>query len=67
MIQVIAINLTGVWLCMKYELDQMLKQEGGAFALTKGISTTGAIRDRAALIERGGRSQEIGEGLREQA
>jgi len=28
--QVIAINLTGVWLCMKYELQQMLKEGGGA-------------------------------------
>ena len=25
--QVIAINLTGVWRCMKYELDQMRKEE----------------------------------------
>ena len=28
--QVLAINLTGVWLCMKYELQQMLKQGGGS-------------------------------------
>jgi NAD(P)-dependent dehydrogenase (short-subunit alcohol dehydrogenase family) len=27
--QVIAINLTGVWLCMKYEIVQMLTQGGG--------------------------------------
>ena len=27
---VICVNLTGVWLCMKYELEQMLKQGGGA-------------------------------------
>jgi NAD(P)-dependent dehydrogenase (short-subunit alcohol dehydrogenase family) len=27
--RVININLTGVWLCMKYELEQMLKQGGG--------------------------------------
>jgi NAD(P)-dependent dehydrogenase (short-subunit alcohol dehydrogenase family) len=27
--RVIDINLTGVWLCMKYELQQMLKQGGG--------------------------------------
>jgi NAD(P)-dependent dehydrogenase (short-subunit alcohol dehydrogenase family) len=26
---VIGVNLTGVWLCMKYELEQMLKQRGG--------------------------------------
>lgn len=28
--RVIGINLTGVWMCMKYELAQMLKQGGGA-------------------------------------
>jgi NAD(P)-dependent dehydrogenase (short-subunit alcohol dehydrogenase family) len=28
--RVIGINLTGVWLCMKYELEQMLRQGGGA-------------------------------------
>lgn len=28
--RVIAVNLTGVWLCMKYEIRQMLKQDGGA-------------------------------------
>jgi len=28
--QVIAVNLKGVWLCMKYELRQMLKQGNGA-------------------------------------
>jgi NAD(P)-dependent dehydrogenase (short-subunit alcohol dehydrogenase family) len=32
--QVIAINLTGVWLCMKYELAQMLTQGGGAIVNT---------------------------------
>jgi len=28
--RVISINLTGVWLCMKYELEQMVKQGHGA-------------------------------------
>ena len=28
--RVIGINLTGVWLCMKYELEQMVKQSSGA-------------------------------------
>ncbi len=32
--QVIAINLTGVWLCMKYEIPQMLQQGGGAIVNT---------------------------------
>lgn len=27
--QVLSINLTGVWLCLKYEIGQMLKQGGG--------------------------------------
>ncbi|MEO8394050.1 MAG: SDR family oxidoreductase [Chloroflexota bacterium] len=27
--RVIGVNLTGVWLCMKYELQQMIKQGGG--------------------------------------
>lgn len=32
--RVISINLTGVWLCMKYEIAQMLKQGGGAIVNT---------------------------------
>jgi NAD(P)-dependent dehydrogenase (short-subunit alcohol dehydrogenase family) len=32
--RVIAINLTGVWLCMKYEIPQMLKRGGGAIVNT---------------------------------
>ena len=30
----IAVNLTGVWLCMKYEVQQMLSQGGGAIVNT---------------------------------
>jgi NAD(P)-dependent dehydrogenase (short-subunit alcohol dehydrogenase family) len=37
----IAINLTGVWLCMKAELTQMLKQGGGAIVNT--ASTMGLV------------------------
>jgi NAD(P)-dependent dehydrogenase (short-subunit alcohol dehydrogenase family) len=36
--EVIAINLTGVWLCMKYELQQMLKQGGGAIVNTASVA-----------------------------
>jgi NAD(P)-dependent dehydrogenase (short-subunit alcohol dehydrogenase family) len=36
--QVIRINLKGVWLCMKYELLQMLKQGGGAIVNTASVS-----------------------------
>jgi NAD(P)-dependent dehydrogenase (short-subunit alcohol dehydrogenase family) len=32
--QVIVINLTGVWLCMKYEIAQMLTQGGGTIVNT---------------------------------
>ena len=35
--QVISINLTGVWLCMKYEIKQMLKQNGGAIVNTASV------------------------------
>jgi NAD(P)-dependent dehydrogenase (short-subunit alcohol dehydrogenase family) len=37
----IAINLKGVWLCMKYEIPQMLKQRGGAIVNT--ASTAGLV------------------------
>src|SRR5215471_16392617 len=39
--QVIAVNLTGVWLCMKYEIPQMLKQGSGAIVNT--ASTAGLV------------------------
>jgi NAD(P)-dependent dehydrogenase (short-subunit alcohol dehydrogenase family) len=37
----IAINLTGVWLCMKFEIQQMAKQGGGAIVNT--ASTAGHV------------------------
>lgn len=39
--RVIAINLKGVWLCMKYEIPHMLKQGGGAIVNT--ASTAGLV------------------------
>jgi NAD(P)-dependent dehydrogenase (short-subunit alcohol dehydrogenase family) len=36
--QVIAVNLTGVWLCMKYELQQMLTHGGGAIVNTASVA-----------------------------
>jgi NAD(P)-dependent dehydrogenase (short-subunit alcohol dehydrogenase family) len=36
--QVIDINLKGVWLCMKYEIPQMLKQGGGAIVNCSSIA-----------------------------
>jgi len=35
--RVIGINLKGVWLCMKHEIPQMLKQGGGAIVNTASI------------------------------
>ena len=36
--QVINVNLTGVWLCMKYEIEQMLKNDGGAIVNTASVA-----------------------------
>jgi NAD(P)-dependent dehydrogenase (short-subunit alcohol dehydrogenase family) len=43
--RVISVNLTGVWLCMKAEITQMLRQGSGAIVNTSSImGLTGAIR-----------------------
>lgn len=34
----IAVNLTGVWLCMKYEIQHMLSQGGGAIVNTASVA-----------------------------
>jgi NAD(P)-dependent dehydrogenase (short-subunit alcohol dehydrogenase family) len=39
--QVIAINLTGVWLCMKHEIQQMLKQGGAIVNMASILGTVG--------------------------
>ena len=36
--RVIGVNLKGVWLCMKYELRQMLRQGGGAIVNTASVA-----------------------------
>ncbi len=36
--RVLAINLKGVWLCMKYEIPEMLKQGGGAIVNTSSVA-----------------------------
>jgi NAD(P)-dependent dehydrogenase (short-subunit alcohol dehydrogenase family) len=36
--RVISINLTGVWLCMKYEVPEILKQGGGAIVNTSSAA-----------------------------
>jgi NAD(P)-dependent dehydrogenase (short-subunit alcohol dehydrogenase family) len=44
--KVISVNLTGVWLCMKYEIQQMLKQGGGV--IVNNASILGLVGYRAA-------------------
>ncbi len=48
--QVIAVNLTGVWLCMTYELRQMLTQGGGAIVNTASIGGLVALPGNAAYV-----------------
>ena len=48
--QVIAVNLTGVWLCMKYELQQMLSQGGGAIVNTASVAGLIGSRGLAAYV-----------------
>lgn len=36
--RIIAVNLKGVWLCMKYELEQMVAQGGGAIVNTASVA-----------------------------
>jgi len=44
----IAINLKGVWLCMKYEIPQMLRQGGGAIVNTASIAGLVGFEGNAA-------------------
>ena len=46
--RVISINLKGVWLCMRYQISQMLRQRGGAIANTSssvGLWATWSVGD----------------------
>jgi NAD(P)-dependent dehydrogenase (short-subunit alcohol dehydrogenase family) len=36
--RIISVNLTGVWLCMKYEIQQMLKNGGGVIVNTSSVA-----------------------------
>jgi NAD(P)-dependent dehydrogenase (short-subunit alcohol dehydrogenase family) len=39
----VAVNLTGTWLCLRYAIQQMLRQgEGGAIVITSSATGTGA-------------------------
>jgi NAD(P)-dependent dehydrogenase (short-subunit alcohol dehydrogenase family) len=49
--RVIAINLTGVWLCLRAEIDQMLKQgKGGAIVNTSSGAGLAGIRGMPAYV-----------------
>ncbi len=48
--QVIAINLTGVWLCMKYELQHMLQQGGGAVVNTASVAGLVGLPGASAYV-----------------
>jgi len=48
--RVIGINLTGIWLCMKYEIPQMLKQGQGAIVNTASIGGVMALSKISAYI-----------------
>src|SRR5215471_11590049 len=48
--QVIAVNLTGVWLCMKYEIPQMLQYGGGVIVNTASVAGLIGARGLAAYV-----------------
>lgn len=48
--RVMAINLKGVWLCMKYELQQMLRQGSGAIVNTASVAGLVGFRSGPAYV-----------------
>ena len=48
--RVLAVNLTGVWLCMKYEIPQMLKHGGGAIVNTASVAGLVGLAGRSAYV-----------------
>jgi NAD(P)-dependent dehydrogenase (short-subunit alcohol dehydrogenase family) len=49
--RVISVNLKGVWLCMKYEIPQMLVQGGGAIVnMSSGYGLFGSPRGNSAYV-----------------
>jgi NAD(P)-dependent dehydrogenase (short-subunit alcohol dehydrogenase family) len=48
--RVIAINLKGVWLCMKAEIPQMLKQGGGAIVNTASVAGLVGFQGLSAYV-----------------
>lgn len=47
---VVNVNLKGVWLCMKHEIIQMLKQGSGAIVNTASVAGLAAIEGTAAYV-----------------
>ena len=66
--RVIGVNLKGVWLCIKYELPQMLVQGGGAIVNTSSVAglvaSSGDVGVYGKQARGGGADQERGDGLR---
>ena len=48
--RVLAVNLTGVWLCMKYEIPQMLTHGGGAIVNTASVAGLVGLAGRSAYV-----------------
>ena len=48
--RVVSINLKGVWLCMKYEIAQMLEQGGGAVVNTASVAGLVGLRNATAYV-----------------
>ncbi len=48
--RVISINLKGVWLCLKYEIAQMLKQGGGSIVNTASVAGLVGTPEASAYV-----------------
>ena len=48
--QMLAINLTGVWLCMKHELPHMLNQGGGAIVNTASVAGLVGLQNASGYV-----------------
>lgn len=48
--KIININVKGVWLCMKYEIRQMLEQGGGAIVNTSSVVGLVGVRQQPAYV-----------------
>jgi NAD(P)-dependent dehydrogenase (short-subunit alcohol dehydrogenase family) len=48
--QIIDVNLTGVWLCMKYELRQMLRNDGGTIVNAASVAGLTGLPTASAYV-----------------